>query len=253
MLVTGLQNFKLTQASFRRLGSRKVLAYVYLRTYDVTPAVQRRPTTKRFAYLSARVDQWIEKLYRLYPRLPFQVKGGKSPSSGVRRWSQLPTTLMVKTTARDVLSLAASAGVSSIHVTRVAGRRRRSPKKQLAWYCVRAFVVIRIERATSGLQSTEDRFVLVRAGSFEDAKRRLKRQWQKYAAPYLNSNGQMVSWSLEKVIDVYDTCETEIDPSGTEVYSKLGHRRMRLEYVWRPRSRVVAKPNMYRPSTHNLR
>ncbi|MGO8817340.1 MAG: DUF4288 domain-containing protein, partial [Terriglobia bacterium] len=75
----------------------------------------------------------------------------------------------------------------------------------------------------------------VRASSFEDAEKRLRHQWQEYATPYLNSDGQMVSWSLDKVIDVYDTDETEIDPGGTEVYSKLGKRRMRSEYVWRPK------------------
>jgi hypothetical protein len=143
----------------------------------------------------------------------------------------------VQATAREVLSLAKATGVSFIYVTKVAGRRRRrSPKSPLGWYCVRAFVVIRIESAKSGLQSTEDRFMLVRAASFEDAKKRLNRQWREYASPYLNPNGQIVTWSLEKVIDVYDTSETEIDPAGTEVYSKLGHRRMRPEYVWRPKS-----------------
>ena len=84
------------------------------------------------------------------------------------------------------------------------------------------------------MQHTEDRFVLVRASSFQDAKRRLRQQWRDYATPYLNSEGQMVSWSLEKVIDVYETGETQIDPAGTEVYSKLGKRRMRPEFVWRP-------------------
>ena len=77
--------------------------------------------------------------------------------------------------------------------------------------------------------------MLVRAASFEDAKKRLRRQWREYASLYLNPNGQIVSWSLDKVIDVYDTGETEIDPAGTEVYPKLGQRRMRLEHVWRPK------------------
>jgi hypothetical protein len=45
----------------------------------------------------------------------------------------------------------------------------------------------------------------------------------------------MVSWQLEGVVDVYSTCEKDIDPTGTEVYSKLGHRRMRSKYVWRPK------------------
>ena len=82
---------------------------------------------------------------------------------------------------------------------------------------------------------TEDRFVLVHASTFEDAKKRLKKQWREYSTPYLNSNGEMVSWSFEKVIDVYDTTEVELDPAGAEVYSKLGKRRMRPEYVWHPK------------------
>ena len=123
-----------------------------------------------------------------------------------------------------------------VHVTKVAGyRRRRARKPPLVWYCLRALVIIRVEQAKAGMQNTEDRFVLVRASSFEDAKKRLRQHWREYATPYLNSEGQMVSWSLDNIINVYDTGETELDPAGTEVYSKLGHRRMRPEYVWRPR------------------
>lgn len=113
--------------------------------------------------------------------------------------------------------------------------RKTKSKSQLDWYCVRAFVVIRVEGATSGLQTTEDRFVLVRASSCDDAKKRLKEQWREYARPYLNSDGQMVSWQLDHVVDVYHACEKDINPSGTEVYSKLGHRRMRPKYIWRPK------------------
>lgn len=237
MLVSGLDLFGLQAASFRRLGNRKVRAFVYLRTYDVTTAVKRLPPSKRFSYMASRVDKWIAGLRLLYPELRFQVKGGVS-AGRVRRWSQLPTTLQVQATAREVLALANASGVSSVYVTRIAGHRRRSlQKRPVAWYCVRATVVIRVEGATSGLQTTEDRFILVRAASSHDAKKRLKKQWREYAIPSLNSNGQLVSWSLEKVTDIYDTWETEIDPAGTEVYSKLGHRRMRPEYVWRPKSR----------------
>jgi Domain of unknown function (DUF4288) len=235
--VTGLESFGLNAISFRRLGNRKVMAYVYLQTYDVTPAVQRLPRSRRQLYMAARVDRWIKKLYRLHPKLSFQVKGGAKPTSGMRRWSQLPTTLVVRIIPREVLALANAAGVRSIHVTKVARRRRaKSPKPLLEWYCVRASVVIRVEREKSGLQNTEDRFMLVRATSCEDAERRLKQQWVEYARPYLNSEGQMVSWQLDKVVDVYSTCETEIDPAGFEVYSKLGKRRMRPKYVWRPKS-----------------
>lgn len=235
MRVTGLDRFGLNAASFRRLGNPEVRAWVSLRTYDVTPAVKRLPPSKRLAYMAARVDRWMENFYRLYPMLSFQAKYGKFSDRGVRRWSQLPSSLTVKGPARRVSALADATGVSLVYVERIAGlRRHRSPKSALKWYCVRAFVVICVERAESGLQNTEDRFLLIRASSFEDAKQRLKKRWREYATRYLNSNGQMVSWQLDRISDVYDTCETEIDPNGTEVYSKLGHRRMRSEYIWRP-------------------
>lgn len=234
--LTGLERFGLTETSFRSLGNRKVLGYVYLQTYDVTPAVQKLPCSKRHAYMVVRVNRWIERLYRFYPELSFQMKGGK-PGNSVRRWSELPTTLTVRGPARKIFVLADAAGVESIYVTRIAGRHRhRQPKTPLEWYCVRALVVIRVELAKSGMQNIEDRFMLVRASSAEDAKERLRQQWREYARRYLNSEGQMVSWQFDRVVDVYSMCETDIDPTGTEVYSKLGHRRMRPKYVWRPKS-----------------
>ena len=236
MVVTGLERFGLTEALFRRLGNRSVEAYAYLRTYDVTPEVRRLPITRRFAYLAARAERWSKTLPRLHPRLSFEVKADKWSFRKTRRWSQLPSTLMVRGPAREVLHFLDARAISSIHVTKVAGYHRRPARKSpLSWYCVRALVVIRVEYATSGMQNIEDRFVLVRASSSEDAKKRLKNQWHEYARPYLNPNGEMVSWHLDHIVDVYQTFETEIDPAGTEVYSKLAHRRMRPKYVWRPK------------------
>jgi hypothetical protein len=234
--VTGLDRFGLNESSFRRLGNLKVLGYVYLKTYDLTPVIRRLPISKRLAHMSTRVDSWIKRLHRLHPHLTFQTKGAQLSGAKVRRWSQLPATLIVQGTAREVLTLAKAPEINLIYIHKIAGRRRRrSTKSSPTWYCVRAFVVIQVESAKSGMQNTEDRFILVRASSCDDAKKRLKKRWREYANPYLNSNGQMVSWSLEKIIDVYDTCEADTDPTGTEVYSKLGHRRMRPEYVWRPK------------------
>lgn len=159
-------------------------------------------------------------------------------SASKNPWQRLPFSFQVYGSAREILALTGAAGVQSIYVTKVGGRRLRRPKPEprLGWYCVRAFVVILVEGETSGLQATEDRFVLVRALSFEDAKKRLRRQWREYARPYLNSDGRMVSWQLDHVVDVYFIDEKNIDPSGTEVYSRLGNRKMRPQYVWRPKS-----------------
>lgn len=234
--MTGLENLKLTEGSFRRLGNREARAFVHLRTYDVTPDVQRLPIPQRHAYMVERSNRWVNSLRRRHPGLSLEPRDAKLFGRGVRRWSQLPSSLVFRGPAREILAIANSSGVRSVHVARVAGRhRRRLPSSPLPWYCVRALVVIRVEQAKAGLQHIEDRFVLVRATSFEDAKKRLKKQWREYATPYLNSDGEMVSWSFEKMIDVYDVGETELDPAGAEVYSKLGKRRMRPEYIWRPK------------------
>ena len=190
--------------------------------------------------MAARADRWANGLRRRHPGLTLEKGNSQSSASGPRRPYEFPRSLSFRGTASELLAIAGSAGVRSVQVVNVAGyHRRRSRNAKLEWYCVRALVVIRVEHERSGLQNTEDRFVLVRASSFEDAKKRLRNEWREYAAPYLNSDGRMVSWSLEKVMNVYRTGEASIDPAGTEVYSKPGARRMRPEYVWCPK---LARP-----------
>lgn len=233
--VTGLERFGLNETSFRRLGEREVQAHVHLQTYDVTPAVRKLQVPNRFPYLLRRVDQWIKELQRLHPHLRFEAKAGKLSPNNKRLSAELPATLAVTCSAREALEIAHARGVRLVYVSRIDGLRRQPlPKAPMEWYCVRALVAIRVEGATSGLQNIEDRFMLVRATSSEDAKKRLRRQWREYAAPYLNSDGQMVSWQLDHVVDVYETGETEIEAAGTEIYSKLSGRRMRPSYVWCP-------------------
>lgn len=242
--VMGLEEFKLTETTFRRLGSQEVRASVHLQTYDVTRAVQGLPISQRRKYMVARAQRWIDGLRSRYPGLSLQERDSKLYGKGVRRWSQIPHSLLFRGSTREILAIAGATGVRSVHIAKIAGHRRRRPRESpLAWYCVRALVVIRVEQARAGLQNTEDRFVLVRASSFEDAKKRLRRHWREYATPYLNSEGRMVSWALDRVIDIYETGEKELDPGGTEVYSQLGKRRMRPQYVWRPSRQGRVRPH----------
>ena len=151
MRVRGLENFRLTEASFRRLGSRKAFASVHLRTYEVTFQVRQIPPSQRHSYLAMRVNRWIERLRLRYPRVTIRVRDGQSGRAN--SWS-LPASLEVSCSPQEILKLAAEPAVQSVYVTRVAGyRRRRSPATQLTWYCVRALVVIRVERLTAGLQT----------------------------------------------------------------------------------------------------
>ena len=95
-------------------------------------------------------------------------------------------------------------------------------------------MALQIEGQTKGLQDVEDRIVVVRAYSEDDAVRRLEREWELYAAPYVNTEGLLVRFQMEEILDV-GLLDREIDPAGDEVYSTFSRRRMKPEYEWHPR------------------
>jgi hypothetical protein len=95
--------------------------------------------------------------------------------------------------------------IGYIWVRRVEGLRRSSPKPQEEWFAVRGRVMIQIEGQKKGLQSYEDRILLVRARTFREAERRALREFVNYAKVlYLNPSVDG-SLKLEKIIDVYET------------------------------------------------
>ena len=119
----------------------------------------------------------------------------------------------------------------------IEGRRPRVRRPSLAWFCVCGVVAIQIEGQIKGSLDLEDRLVLVKAIDADDAQRRLRRMWTRYAEPYMNPDGYLVRWQLISIRDVYALFDEGIDPHGTEVYSKRRTVRMRPEYRWRPKRR----------------
>ena len=100
-------------------------------------------------------------------------------------------------------------------------------------------VAIQIEGRTQGKVDVEDRFVLVKAYDAKDARRRLRQECANYARPYLNPYGSLVRWKLISVRDVHAVTQDELDPQGTEVYSRLRAERMKPEYRWLTRKQGV--------------
>jgi hypothetical protein len=105
---------------------------------------------------------------------------------------------------------------------------------------VRARVAVTVERQVRGLQTVEDRFLLVRASSFEDAVA-VGTGWREYSRPDLNRAGQIVRWLVDEIVDVYELADDRITPDGTEVYSKLSARRLRVSLRNRSRRRTTNK------------
>jgi hypothetical protein len=100
---------------------------------------------------------------------------------------------------------------------------------------------IQMEGQTTGLQDYEDRIVMVKARSSEDAENKLQPEFKQYGTPYLNPHGFMARWAFERVLDVYEIWDEEIDPRGVEVFSVLAQRRMKPEHAWKTKGKVQAK------------
>jgi hypothetical protein len=134
------------------------------------------------------------------------------------------------------LRLVKSRLVEAIFLQQVSGLRRRKKRieKKPSLYAVRARVAVQVEGQKTGMQTVEDRIILVMARSPDEAEKQLSREWNNYATPCINMRGALVRWHLEKITDVYDTLEETIDPAGTEVYSSLSRRRMKPAYEWHP-------------------
>jgi hypothetical protein len=219
----GLDDFGLTLANLRRLRG-EVGVRVNLHSFRVTTALIRLPPSERHPYLRRQTSRWVSRLNAAYPGVRWRVIG---ESRGI------PYALEGRIPAAQVAGLATQRGVDAVILTRVPGQRRRLVRAaSRSWFCVRALVAIQIEGQRSGLQTVEDRFMVVRATSRDDAERRLRRQWREYARPYINPLGELVRWQLEKVTDLYDVAEDQLDPNGAEVYSKLHNRRLRPSFVW---------------------
>ena len=222
--IYGLDNFQITERKLF-MQKRKVKLRLDLNTYQVSPAVVSQRPSKRHSFLQSRYASGLKRLQFKFPDAEFGTEWGVAP----------PSVILVGLPAASIPKLLKDRLVHSITVVEIPGvRRKRRSQNSYYWYCVQALIAIEIEKARKGIQTVENRFILVKAHSPQDAVRRIAKQWREYAEPYLNSDGYLVRWQFQKVVDIFDTYESEIDPSGTEVYSKLSGRRMRPQYIWNP-------------------
>ena len=95
-------------------------------------------------------------------------------------------------------------------------------------------VAIQVEGKRKGMIDIEDRLVVVKAKSEREAEVKLSRQWRDYSEPYLTPCGELVRWKLTEIQDIYKLFDDEINPHGTEVYSRIRKRKMKASDRWVP-------------------
>jgi hypothetical protein len=223
-IITGLDRYGLTASSLFRLGLSAVLVRVHV----------LHPNQKRLFNLppDKRKERMDELKRRHYETLLEHWPGEKPQRIGSRR---SPSGLLGWLAAKDFAKLS-GLPIESIWVEKIEGRKP-VPKKRGSvpnYYGIWARYAIQVEGYRSGMQSYEERILLVRANTAEEAEEIVRKDSAGYAEPYLNPNGEMVCWALEKIVDIYDTGSSEVTKRLFEVYSELRSRRMKPERGWNP-------------------
>ena len=190
------------------------------------------PSAARLARFSPRErGVKIRSHYRrLFERLRPLLPAGTKPADRESRRCDCTVT------ARDVRVLRRHPSIQRLWLREVPGRRpRKTRPRPLEWYAVLAWFAIQVEGVSRGMQSTEDRIVIVRARDPRDASRRCRGEFKRYGRPYIGATNRLVRWQFEEVRDVYSIGDMDFRDEPIEVYSKLGSRRLRPEHAWTPR------------------
>jgi hypothetical protein len=163
------------------------------------------------------------------------VRDWPSDTCTLQRSSSRPYGVADELSAASVHLLLGIGALNHVWIDSIDGLKAVKHKPSLSWFTVHARFAIQIESQTKGMQTYEERFVAVKATSFEEAVRIVRPEFRAYARPYLNPAGEMVRWQFEKVVNVYDMGEVQFDGSPVEVFSTLKKRRMRPDLAWQPR------------------
>ncbi len=156
----------------------------------------------------------------------YELVGTKRRLSGVK----------ANLTLASILKLTKQSFIDNIFIYKLDGAKEKIDKPKYNFFCVKMTVSIQVEGFTKGMQSFEERYVLVKALTVERAYNKVKKQEKQYAEPYLNSDARLVRWKIESYDDCFATDIPSIDdfnkPEGVEVFSKLSSRKITSDRAW---------------------
>lgn len=153
--------------------------------------------------------------------------GTASKPNGIK--TKVPYSVLKKVSRLDV--------VGTVYINAISQAKKIKPAvNPYTFYCVKMTIAIEIEGRKKGVQTIEERFVLVKANSFDSAYKKVEKQKKKYAEPYLNLHGELVRWKIESLDDCFATDinspEDLNNPEGVEIFSTLKKRRLTAKHAW---------------------
>jgi Domain of unknown function (DUF4288) len=198
---------------------------VYLKYINLKKVVNLTPRERVIA-----IDKYFKEIFSRLLKTgmfdTYQLIGTKKRPRGI------DTTVLFK----DIKRISKNIFIENIFINSVTGGKKIKNIKQTTLFCIKMTVAIQIENIKNGLQTYEERYVLIKAKSSNEAYKKIKTQKKKYEEPYLNSQGRLVRWEIESLDDCYETdfadCEDLNNPKGFEVFSILKKRKLTKDRCW---------------------
>lgn len=199
-------------------------------TYPGYQAVIQFAPRERIRQINAQYRQAYQHLVALLPGSSFTRLGSRNR----------PTGLAASLPLAQLPLLVQQPFVSGVTIEAIEGLSCQERAPEPSFWCIQARFAIQIENVTNGMQKYEDRLLVIRALTEEEARQKLLPSFDAYAEPYLNSAGLLVRWQFEAFTDSYSLDIQAIDAfsseQGIEVFSTLNNRRLRAGMEWQPNS-----------------
>lgn len=220
MKIYGLEDFDLREEDLIGCCAEKQLEVsIHLEYYKDVDNLRELTPKERRLIICKDLRQKLKELVKILPHNSFKLTGTRIN----------PRAISILLTGAELLKLR-DLTAEAIFIRSIEGHVKKEQLPVESYYCVKALFACVVEGFdyTNSIQVVEERILLLKAFNFEDAGQRAMVEFNEYASKsHLNTDYRFVKWEFVKVIDIYDVGETEIENTGTEVFSVWKRRKIK--------------------------
>lgn len=177
---------------------------------------------QRVSFIKNKFQRDLGRITKTLSGQAFQLIGTKAKPRGIR----------IETTKQTLKSISKLPFIGWSFTDR--DKNKKSKLKEDSYFCFRALFQVQIEGRKTGIQTLEERHILIRADSESKAEIKVRKEFKDYEKPYLNPYGQLVRWKFESFLGSYQTFTLTEDrfDDPVEVFSTFRGRRLKKESFW---------------------
>lgn len=219
--IQGLEEYGLKLKDLSKFNDKKSKFHIYIHQRLNKTLIKLSPKERLEYIRKQKLRQ--KKLIDNNFHLPYEIIGSEKEFDGCR----------FKGTVRDIIKLSKLLNSKKINclntfwVDSISGIKKvRMPQKKQLFTIVARFA-INIENQTSGMQSYEERHLMILARDEFHAEKLFYKKIKNYNEAYLNEFGEKVTWDFEEILEIYHVLSQieDLEKEGIETYSILKNRR----------------------------